>query len=267
MAKIHPYANVHPDAKIGKNVTVEAFTTIYPDVVIGDNCWIGPNVTIFNGARLGNNIKIFPGAVISAEPQDLKFQGEKTTLEIGDNTIIREMTSLHRGTKSKGKTVIGKNSLIMAYVHIAHDCIIGDHVILVNGVQLAGEVHVDDWAIVGGTAAVHQFVRIGKHVMIQGGALVRKDIPPYSRVGREPLVYEGINSVGLKRRGFTVEQLRTIEDIYRIVFLKGYSLKHAIEEIEQKFPPSPERDEILNFLKQTKRGLVKSPLAVKNSDD
>ncbi len=263
MAKIHPLANVHPDAKLGKNVTVEAFTTIYPDVVIGDNCWIGPNVTIFNGARLGNNIKIFPGAVISAEPQDLKYQGEETTLEIGDNTIIREMTSLHKGTKSRGKTVIGKNNLIMAYVHIAHDCVIGNNVILVNGVQLAGEVEVDDWAIVGGTAAVHQFVRIGKHAMIQGGALVRQDIPPYSRVGREPLVYEGVNSVGLRRRGFTNEQIRMIEDMYRYVFLKGYNLKHAIEEIEKNFPDTPEKQEVLNFLRTTQRGLVKSPLAVK----
>ncbi len=263
MAKIHPQANVHPEAKIGKNVTIEAFTTVYPDVVIGDNCWIGPNVTIFNGARIGNNVKIFPGAVVSAEPQDMKFQGEYTTLEIGDNTIIREMTSLHRGTKAKGKTVIGKNNLIMAYVHIAHDCIIGNNVVLVNGVQLAGEVEVDDWAIVGGTAAVHQFVRIGKHVMIQGGALVRQDVPPYTRVGREPLVYEGVNSVGLRRRGFSNETIRMLEDMYRYVFLKGYNLKHAIEEIEKNFPPSPERDEVINFIRQTKRGLVKSPLAVK----
>ncbi len=266
MAKIHPLANVHPQAKLGNNVTVEAFTTIYPDVEIGDNCWIGPNVTIFDGARLGKNIRVFPGAVLSAEPQDLKYKGEKTTLEIGDNTVIREMTSLHRGTQSRGKTVIGKNNLIMAYVHIAHDCVIGDNVILVNGVQLAGEVEVDDWAVVGGTAAVHQFVRIGKHVMVQGGALVRKDIPPYARVGREPLVYEGVNSIGLRRRGFTNEQIRMIEDMYRYVFLKGYSLKHAIEEIEKNFPPTPEREEVLNFLRTTKRGLVKSPLAVKDKD-
>ncbi len=262
MAKIHPLANVHPDAKLGINVTVEAFATVYPDVVIGDNSWIGPNATIFDGARIGKNVRIFPGAVVSAEPQDLKYQGEKTTLEIGDNTVIREMTSLHKGTKSRGKTVIGKNSLIMAYVHVAHDCVIGDHVILVNGVQLAGEVEVDDWAILGGTSAVHQFVRIGKHVMVQGGALVRQDIPPFVRVGREPLVYEGINTVGLKRRNFTREQIRLIEDIYRYVFLKGYNLKHAIEEVEKNFPPSPERDEILKFIKATKRGLVKSPLAV-----
>ncbi len=263
MAKIHPLANVHPDAKLGVNVTVEAFTTIYPDVEIGDNSWIGPNVTIFDGARLGKNVRVFPGAVLSAEPQDLKFQGEKSTLEIGDNTVIREMTSLHRGTKSRGKTVIGKNCLIMGYVHIAHDCVIGNNVILVNGVQLAGEVEVDDWAVVGGTAAVHQFVRIGKHAMVQGGALLRKDVPPYSLVGREPVRYEGVNSVGLRRRGFTNEQIRMIEDMYRFVFLKGYNLKHAIEEIEKNFPPSPEREEVLNFLKNSQRGLVKSPLAVK----
>ena len=263
MAKIHPLANVHPDAKLGTNVSVEAFTTIYPDVEIGDNCWIGPNVTIFDGARLGHNIKVFPGAVVSAEPQDLKYQGEKSTLEIGDNTIIREMASLHRGTASKGVTKIGRNCFIMAYVHIAHDCIINDNVILVNGVQLAGEVEIDDWAIIGGTAAVHQFVRIGKHAMVQGGALLRKDVPPYALVGREPVVYEGINTVGLRRRGFSNEQIRLIEDIYRYVFLKGYNLKHAIEVIEKNFPFSTLKDEILQFLKTTKRGLVKSPLAVK----
>ena len=263
MAKIHPLANVHPDAKLGTNVSVEAFTTIYPDVEIGDNCWIGPNVTIFDGARLANNIKVFPGAVVSAEPQDLKYQGEKSTLEIGDNTIIREMASLHRGTASKGVTKIGRNCFIMAYVHIAHDCIISDNVILVNGVQLAGEVEVNDWAIIGGTAAVHQFVRIGKHAMVQGGALLRKDVPPYALVGREPVVYEGINTVGLRRRGFSNEQIRLIEDIYRYVFLKGYNLKHAIEVIEKNFPFSTLKNEILRFLKTTKRGLVKSPLAVK----
>ncbi len=261
MAKIHPLANVNSEAKLGRNVTVEAFTTIYPDVEIGDNCWIGPNVTIFDGARIGNNVQIFPGAVISPIPQDMKFQGEKTFIEIGDNTVIREMTSLHRGTASKGKTIIGKNSLIMAYVHVAHDCVIGDNVVLVNGVQLAGEVEVHDWAIVGGTAAVHQFVRIGKHAMVQGGALLRKDVPPYSLVGREPVVYEGVNRVGLRRRGFTNEQIRMIEDAYRYVFLKGYNIKHAIEEIEKNFPPSQERDEIINFLRASKRGLIKSPLA------
>ncbi|MEJ6821049.1 MAG: acyl-ACP--UDP-N-acetylglucosamine O-acyltransferase, partial [Flavobacteriales bacterium] len=200
---IHKFSSVHPDAQIGNNVEIGPFSTIEANVIIGDGTWIGPNVTIMNGARLGSNCQVFPGAVISAIPQDLKYEGELTTVEIGDETTIRECVTINRGTKAYGKTVIGKKGLIMAYVHIAHDCIIGDHVILVNSVALAGHVEIGNWSIVSGLSAVHQFVKIGEHAMVGGGAMVRKDVPPFITAAGEPVTYAGVNSVGLKRRGFS----------------------------------------------------------------
>jgi UDP-N-acetylglucosamine acyltransferase len=252
-----PLANVHPEAKIGDNVVIEPFSTVQKDVVIGDGSWIGPNVTIMDGARIGKNVKIFPGSVISGVPQDLKFKGEQTTAEIGDNTTIRECVTLNRGTIDKYKTVIGSNCLIMAYAHIGHDCIIGNYCILGNTVQLAGHVLIDDYAIFGGACAVQQFSKIGAHAYIGGGSLVRKDIPPYTKAAREPLAYAGINSVGLKRRGYTTEQINDIQDTYRFIFLKGLNNTKALEVVEQEVPQSAERDYIIDFIRTSERGIMK----------
>jgi UDP-N-acetylglucosamine acyltransferase len=252
-----PLAYIHPEAKIAQNVVIEPFTTISKNVEIGEGTWIGPNVTIMEGARIGKNCKIFPGAVVSGIPQDLKFEGEDTITVIGDNTVIRECVTISRGTKDKFKTVVGSNCLIMAYVHIAHDCVVGNNVILVNSVQVAGHVTIDDFAIVGGNSAIHQFCRIGQHVMISGGSLVRKDVPPYTKASREPLSYSGINSVGLRRRGFTSEKINEIQDIYRHIYLRGMNNSQALEFLEVNFPPSKERDEILNFIQGSDRGIMK----------
>jgi UDP-N-acetylglucosamine acyltransferase len=253
----HPLCNIHPEAKIGKNVTIEPFATIHRDVVIEDGSWIGPNVVIFDGARIGKNVKIYPGASISAVPQDLKFAGEKTETFIGDNTVIREYVTISKGTNDKFKTVIGKNCLLMAYVHVAHDCIIGNHCILVNAVQVAGHVTVDDWAIIGGASALHQFVKVGAHVMISGGSLVRKDVPPFTKAAREPLSYAGINAIGLRRRGFSSEKISEIQEIYRYIFLKGINNTKALDIIEQTITQSEERDYIINFIRGSERGVIK----------
>jgi len=252
-----PLSYVHPEAKIARNVVIEPFVTIGKDVEIGEGTWIGSNVTIFEGARIGKNCRIFPGAVISAIPQDLKFAGENTYVEIGDNTTIRECATINRGTSAKGKTTVGNNCLIMAYVHIAHDVQVGNNVILVNSTQVAGEVVIDDWAILGGMTAVHQFVHIGKHVMIQGGSLVRKDIPSYIKTGREPMTYAGINSIGLRRRNYSNDKINEIQNIYRALYLKGFNTSQALDYIEAEMPATPERDEILLFIKNSKRGIVK----------
>ncbi len=248
---------IHPDAKVASEVKIDPFTTIHENVEIGENTWIGSSVTIMPGTRIGKNCKIFPGSVIGAIPQDLKFAGEITTAEIGDNTIVREFVTINRGTKVLGKTVIGKNNLLMAYVHIAHDCVIGDNCILANGVTLAGHIVIDDFAIVGGLSAVHQFVHIGSHVMISGGSLIRKDVPPFVKAAREPLAYVGINSVGLRRRGFSNEKIAEIQEIYRTIFVKGHNSSRALEIIEAEMKPSPERDEILLFIRNSSRGIMK----------
>lgn len=255
--ELQPLASIHPDAKIGKDVKIGPFVTIDSNVEIGDGTIIDSNATIHSGARIGKNCHIHSGAVVSDIPQDLKFKGEDTLAIIGDNTSIREFVTVHRGTASKGKTVIGNNCLIMAYCHVAHDCRLGDHVIMSNTVQLAGEVVVDDWAVVGGGALVHQFTHIGKHVMLQGGSLVNKDIPPYVMAGRYPLSYEGVNAVGLKRRGFTKEQIYTIQDVYRALYLSHLNTRDALAKIEAEIPESPERDEIVNFVRSSERGVVR----------
>lgn len=252
-----PLAYVHPDAKVAENVVIDPFVTIDQDVEIGEGTRIGSGVTILPGTRIGKNCRIFPGAVIGAVPQDLKFRGEYTTLEIGDNNTIREFVTINRGTSANGKTIVGSNNLIMAYVHIAHDCVVGNNIILVNNTQLAGEVIIDDFAILGGMSAVHQFVHIGPHVMISGGSLVRKDVPPYIKAGREPLSYVGINSIGLRRRNFSNEKIREVQDIYRYIYQKGLNTSQAIEIIEAEMPASAERDEILLFVKDSKRGIIR----------
>jgi UDP-N-acetylglucosamine acyltransferase len=253
----YPLANVHPAATIGKNVVIEPFATVQEDVVIDDESWIGPNAVIWNGARLGKKVRVYPGASVSSVPQDLKFAGEKTETYIGDNSVIREYVTVSCGTNDKFKTVIGKNCLLMAYVHVAHDCIIGDNCILVNAVQLAGHVEVDDWAIIGGASALHQFVRIGAHVMISGGSLVRKDVPPFVKAAREPLTYAGINSVGLRRRGFPSEKINEIQEIYRYIFMRGMNNSKALEEVEKQVAMTEERDQIVNFIRNSERGIMK----------
>lgn len=252
-----PLAYIHPQAKIADNVVIEPFATIHKNVEIGEGSWIGSNSVIMSGARIGKNCKIFPGAVVSSVPQDLKFEGEDTLCEIGDNTIIRECVTISRGTKDKFTTKIGQNCLVMAYTHVAHDCMIGDHVILVNTVQLGGHVHIGDWAIIGGASAVHQFVTIGTHAMISGGSLVRKDVPPYTKAGREPLSYAGINSVGLRRREFTNEKINEIQEIYRRIYLSGINNAKAMDLVELEMSPSYERDLILNFIRNSSRGIMK----------
>ena len=255
-----PLAYVHPDAKIADNVVIEPFVSIDHDVEIGAGTRIGSSVTILPGTRIGKNCIIFPGAVIGAIPQDLKFKGEYTTVKIGDNNTIREFVTINRGTASKGKTSLGNNNLIMAYVHIAHDCKLGSNIILGNSTQLAGEVVIDDWVIVSGMSGIHQFCRIGSHVMIGGGSRVTKDVPPYIKASREPLSYVGINSIGLRRRNITNEKIREIQDIYRYIYQKGLNTSQAVEVIEAEMPATPERDEILLFTKDSKRGIVRGYL-------
>ncbi len=255
-----PLAYVHPTAKIAKNVVIEPFVNIEKNVEIGEGTWIGSNVTIMEGATIGKNCKIFPGAVIAAIPQDLKYNGEETTVEIGDNTTIREFVTVNKGTKANMKTVIGNNALIMAYAHVAHDCTIKDHAILANAATLAGHVEIDEWAIIGGLTAVHQFTNIGKHVLISGGSLVRKDIPPYTKAAREPISYVGVNSIGLRRRGYNSEQINQIQDIYRIIYLKGLNNSQALSVIEAEVPATPERDDILTFIQKSSRGIMKGYL-------
>jgi len=252
-----PLAYIHPGAKIATNVVVEPFTTINNNVIIGSGTWIGSNVTIMEGARIGKNCRIFPGAVISAIPQDLKFEDEESLVTIGDNTTIRECVTINRGTKAYGKTEIGKNCLIMATAHVAHDCIIKDNVIIVNGVTLAGHVEIGEYAIIGGLSGVHQFIHIGKHVMVSGGSLVRKDIPPYTKAAKEPLSYVGINSIGLRRRGFTSAKINEIQNIYRILFQKNNNTTQASRILEAELDATPERDEVLTFIKNSQRGIMK----------
>ncbi len=254
---IHPLTYVHPDAKIANNVKIDPFTTIHKNGQIGEGTWIGSNVTIMEGARIGKNCRIFPSSVISAIPQDLKFKGEDTITIIGDNTTIRECVTINRGTSDKNATKIGNNCLIMAYTHIAHDCEIGNHCIFSNNTTLAGHIVVGDCVVLAGLTAVQQFVRIGSYAFVTGGSLVRKDIPPYVKAAREPLSYVGVNSVGLKRRGYSIEKINHILDIYRILFVRGYNVSKALSIIETEIPVSDERDEIISFVRETGRGIMK----------
>jgi UDP-N-acetylglucosamine acyltransferase len=254
---IHAYTSIHPDARLAADVRVDPFTMIHHNVHIGAGTWVGSNVTIMEGARIGKNCRIYPGAVVAADPQDLKFDGEQTTVEIGDNTTIREFVTIHRGTRDRWTTKVGRNCMILAYSHIAHDCIIGDNCILSNNSQVAGHVTIGDWVILGGMCAIHQFVKIGNHVFLGGGSLVGKDIPPYIKAARLPLSYSGVNSVGLKRRGFTIDKINHILDIYRVIYNKGMNTSQALEFLEEEFPASDERDEIVTFIRESGRGIIK----------
>ncbi|MDC0080275.1 acyl-ACP--UDP-N-acetylglucosamine O-acyltransferase [Flavobacteriaceae bacterium] len=252
-----PLSYIHPGAKIAKNVVVEPFSSIDKNVVIGEGTWIGSNVTIMSGARIGKNVSIFPGSVISAVPQDLKFKGEDTTAVIGDNTTLRECVTINRGTSDRNKTKIGKNCLIMAYSHVAHDCFIGDNCIFSNNSTLAGHVTVGNHVILAGMVAVHQFCSIGNHAFVAGGSLVRKDIPPYVKAAREPISYVGINSVGLRRRGFDNKVIMQIQSIYRTLYQKKYNNTQAVSIMEAEMEATKERDEIIQFIKNSQRGIMK----------
>ncbi len=257
MNSISSQAFVHPEAKIGKNVIIEPFAYIDNNVEIGDATRVMAHSTILSGARIGKSCTIFPNAVISAIPQDLKFKGEETVAIIGNNTVIRECATVNRGTASRGFTKVGNNCLIMAYSHVAHDCVLNDYIILGNSTQLAGEVEIEDYAIISGGALVHQFTKIGAHTMIQGGSKIPKDIPPYILVGREPITYAGLNIVGLRRRGFSSEKINTIQEIYRYLYLSGLNISQAVEKIETEMPESEEREHILTFIKSSSRGIVR----------
>lgn len=252
-----PYSYIHPQAEVADNVVVEPFVTISKDVTIGEGSWIGPHVTIMEGARIGKNCRIFPGAVISAIPQDLKYKGEKSTVHIGDNVTIREFVTVNRGTEAAMKTIIGDNSLLMAYTHIAHDCVIGKHCVLANNANLAGHVEVGDYTILGGATAFQQFTKIGRHVIVSGGCLVNKDIPPFVRAARHPTTYAGVNSIGLRRRGYTTEQINQILEVYRILYIRGYNTSTALKHIEANIAASTEKDEIVTFVRESVRGIMK----------
>ena len=253
---ISPFASVHLDAKLGQGVSVEPFATIYADVQIGDGTWIGPNAVLMDGARIGKQCRIFPGAVIGAIPQDLKFAGERTTAEVGDGTTIRECVTINRGTADRLKTAVGRNCLLMAYVHLAHDCVVGDHVVIANSVNLAGHVTIDDWAILEGNVAVQQFIHIGAHSFIAGASLVRKNVPPFVKAAREPLSYVGVNVVGLRRRGYTDEQITRIEDIYREIFVRNTNLERAVQSVIA-MPRSHERGIIIDFINNSPKGIMR----------
>ncbi len=248
---------IHPEAKVGKNVKIDPFATIYENTVIGDGTWIASGAVIFPGARIGKNCRIFPGASISAIPQDLKFAGEETITEIGDNTTIRECVTINRGTKDRQKTSIGSNCLLMAYVHIAHDCAIGNNAIIANSVNLAGHVTIEDFAILEGYVGVSQFVRIGAHSFVSGQTGVRKNVPPFVKAAREPLSYVGVNSVGLRRRGFSNEAILAIEDIYRTLYVRGLNVSNALTIIEQEAPESPEKQQIVTFIRNSTEGIMR----------
>ncbi|HIA35814.1 MAG TPA: acyl-ACP--UDP-N-acetylglucosamine O-acyltransferase [Flavobacteriales bacterium] len=250
---------IHPEAKIGKDVTIEPFATIGRGVKIGDGTWVGPNAVIMEGATIGKNCKIFPGAVISAIPQDLKFKGEASTVEIGDNVIIREYVTINRGTLDKYKTSVGDNSLLMAYVHVAHDCVLGKNCILANNVALAGHVEIEDFVVLEGLVAVQQFVKLGAHAFVGGASLIRKNVPPYVKAAREPLSYAGINSIGLRRRGFSNETILNIEDIYRIIYVRSNNISQALNAVELEVPASDEKQNIIKFIRESTKGIIRGP--------
>ena len=260
MAIIHPLAIVSPNAKLGENVEIGPYCYVDDNVEIGDGTKLLPHATVFPYVKIGRDCTVFPGAVVGAIPQDLKFDGEVTYVEIGDRVTIRECATINRGTRASGKGVtrIGNDTLLMSYVHVAHDCRIGNHCILVSYVGVAGETDMDDWAIVGGGTKVHQFTKIGTHAMVGGGTAINKDIPPYSICGRVPIVFAGVNLVGLRRRGFNSDVIRNIKDIYDMLYYQGYNFSDACARIQEGFPDSEEKQVILDFIRNSKRGIVRA---------
>ncbi|MBQ5980018.1 MAG: acyl-ACP--UDP-N-acetylglucosamine O-acyltransferase [Bacteroidales bacterium] len=260
MNNISPLASVSSKAILGDNIEIGPFAFVDDDVEIGDGCKIFPHATVFQYVKMGKNCQIYPGAVVGAIPQDLKFDGEVTSVELGDNVTVRECATINRGTKASGKyvTKIGNDTLIMSYSHVAHDCVIGDHCILVSYVGLAGETQIDDWAIIGGGAKAHQFTKVGCHAMVGGMSKINKDVPPYVLCGREPISYAGVNIVGLRRRGFSPDVIRNIKDIYETIYYAGYNISDGCAKVEAGFPQSEERDAILDFIKSSKRGIIRA---------
>ena len=254
---ISKLANISKNAQLGVDVVVESFSTIYENVVIGDGTKIHPNVTIYPGTTIGKNCEIFPGAVIGVQPQDLKFDGEETTVEIGDNTVIRECVTIHRGTKDCWKTSIGSNCLLMTYVHVAHDCQIGNNVVLASFVGLAGHNVIEDYAILEGKVGTQQFMRIGTHSFVGGGSLVRKNIPPYVKAAREPLGFAGVNSIGLRRRGFSDEVVKEIEDIYRLIYVQNNNVSKGVQAVTEQLPDTETRKLILDFIAESDKGIIR----------
>mgnify|MGYP000052797782 FL=1 len=256
---ISPMASVHPDATIGEGVTIGPFATVEAHAHIGSETWIGPNATILSGARIGAHCRIFPGAVIGGVPQDLKYAGENTTAVVGDHTTIRECCTINRGTTDRMTTKVGSHCLLMAYTHVAHDAVVGDHCVLANNANIAGHVTVEDWVIIEGVVAVQQFVRIGQHAFVAGGSLVRKNIPPFVKVAREPLSYIGVNAIGLRRRGFPDEFVRAVEDIYRTLYITGGNMSQALKVAELELPISDAKETILDFIRASDKGIVRGP--------
>ncbi len=256
---ISPMASVHPDATIGEGVTIGPFATVEAHVSIGPETWIGPNATILSGARIGAHCRIFPGAVIGGVPQDLKYAGENTTVVVGDHTTIRECCTINRGTTDRMTTKVGSHCLLMAYTHVAHDAVVGDHCVLANNANIAGHVTVEDWVIIEGVVAVQQFVRIGQHAFVAGGSLVRKNVPPFVKVAREPLSYIGVNAIGLRRRGFPDEFVRAVEDIYRTLYITGGNMSQALKVAELELPVSDAKETILDFIRASDKGIVRGP--------
>lgn len=254
---ISPLAYIHPEAVIGEGCEIGPFCYIDKDVVLGSNNRLMNGVTVLSGTRMGNDNRIFPGAVIGAIPQDLKFQGEETTTEIGNNNTIRENVTINRGTAAKGKTVVGSNNLLMEGMHIAHDVIVGSGCIIGNTTKLAGEVIVDDFAIISACVLVHQFCHIGSYVMVGGGTRTGQDIPPFVMAAREPVAYCGLNLVGLRRRGFSRDLIENIHNAYRLLYQRGKLREECLKEIRETVPMSPEIEYILDFVTSSKRGIIK----------
>ncbi len=264
---ISTLAQIHKNARIGENVTIDAFAVIHDNVVIGDGCHIQPHAIIYPGARLGKNVQIWPGAIISAIPQDLKFMGEDTTTEIHDNAIIREYATIHRGTKENWKTVVGENCLVMNYVHLAHDCVLGKNVILAGYVACAGHVHIDDFATLEGCCMIQQYVHIGTHAFLTGNSRGRKNVPPYVKAARDPLSYVGVNSIGMTRRGVDPEIIKQIDEVYRLLYVVGGSISKALKTIEAETPDTPERKNILDFIRNSPNGIMKGPISTIRESD
>jgi len=258
-AQVSPLAYVDPSAQLGANVTVEPFAYIGPDVIVGDGTWVGPHATLLGHTRVGRECKLFPGCVVGADSQDLKYKGEPTRVEIGDRTSIRECVTVHRATTDRMVTRVGSDCLIMAYVHIAHDVQVGDHVILANACNVAGHVVIEDHVIIEGMVGIQQFVRVGKHAFIAGGSLVRKNVPPYIKAAREPLSYIGINGIGLRRRGFDIDRIQSIEDIYRTLYALNNNMTQAVKAAELELPTSDDKDTVLSFIRQSDKGIIRGP--------
>jgi len=258
-AQVSTLAHVDGSATLGANVVVEPFAFVGPDVHVGEGSWVGPHATLLGNTKVGRECKLFPGCVVGADSQDLKYKGEPTSVEIGDRTSIRECVTVHRATTDKMVTRVGSDCLIMAYVHIAHDVQVGDHVILANSCNVAGHVVIEDHVIIEGMVGIQQFVRIGKHAFIAGGSLVRKNVPPFIKAAREPLSYIGINGIGLRRRGFDIDRIQGIEDIYRTLYVLNNNMSQAVKAAELELPTSDDKDTVLSFIRQSDKGIIRGP--------